>query len=96
MTHMAHSFEFLAKSSRTKDQVRIESLKNDSQDVQEWFGKFERQTAMYTGEEQGLEIVKWLEETALRCWDLINESDKRNFKKRSKTKNQNKRCFNFH
>ena len=85
MTHMAHSFEFLAKSTRTKDQVRIESLKNDSQDVQEWFGKFERQTAMYTEEEQGLEIAKWLEETALRCWELMNESDKQNYKKVKKT-----------
>ncbi len=46
-------FENLAMSSRTNKLLRIEILKNDSQDAHEWFNKYERQTAQWTDEDRG-------------------------------------------
>jgi hypothetical protein len=72
-------FENLAMSSRTNKLLRIETLKNDSQDAHEWFNKFERQTAQWTDEDRGYEVTCWFSDNALRIWELMPELHKEDY-----------------
>ena len=76
MKQLIGSFQNFAESNRTNKRLRIETLKNNTQVAQEWFSKFERQTILWTDADRGHELPSWLEDTALRYWELISDNDK--------------------
>ena len=79
MRQMFQGFEILAHSNRSNKQLRLETLKNDSQDIQEWFSKYERQTTQWSDEERGHDVPAWFEDSALRFWELMNTNDRYNY-----------------
>ena len=85
MRQMFQGFEILAHSNRSNKQLRLETLKNDSQDIQEWFSKYERQTTQWSDEERGHDVPAWFEDSALRFWELMNTSDRYNYENIKKT-----------
>ena len=85
MQELICGLKSFAESNRTNKRLRIETLKNSTQDVQEWFGKFERQTVLWQEQEKGHEIPSWLEDNALRYWELIPNEEKYNYSKIKET-----------
>ena len=78
---MMEIFRDLAISQTTTRRLRLDSLKNSNQDVQEWFNKFERQTAKWPYEEKGYEVAAWFEETALKYWEMMQDQNKYDYNK---------------
>jgi hypothetical protein len=54
LTEIIKSFANIAKASKN---LRIETLKDNKQDIQEWFKKFEIQTSQWSEDEKGHEVV---------------------------------------
>jgi hypothetical protein len=78
---MMEIFRDLAISQTTTRRLRLDSLKNSNQDVQEWFNKFERQTAKWPYEEKDYEVAAWVEETALKYWEMMQDQNKYDYNK---------------
>ena len=57
MQQLLTGFENLTNSNHTNKKLRLKRLKNDSQDIHEWFNKFERQTFSWEDEERGIKIL---------------------------------------
>jgi hypothetical protein len=77
LTEIIKSFANIAKASKN---LRIETLKDNKQDIQEWFKKFEIQTSQWSEDEKGHEVVSWLESSAFHYWELLPEKKKFNYK----------------
>ena len=72
-------FQDLAISQTTTRRLRLDYFKKSNQDAQEWFNKFERQTAKWPYEEKGFEVAAWCEETALKHCEMMSEEKKYNY-----------------
>ena len=79
LKNMIKGFEMLSESNRSNKKLRIEALKNDTQDIQEWFDKFERQTNQWMDEDRGSEVPAFFEDAALRYWKIIPEKQKNDY-----------------
>jgi hypothetical protein len=64
-------FEKMGNAFLTTKQLRLDTLKNSSQNVRDWFNKFDIQTLQYSYEQKGFEVVKWFEDTALHFWKMM-------------------------
>ena len=76
------SLELFANSTRIKSRLRLDCLKNNTQDIQAWF---ERQTSLWSEENKGHEVSAWLKDSSLRYWELMKETDKYDYGKIIKT-----------
>ena len=76
MENMMKVLKDLAISQTITRRLRLDSFKNSNQDAQEWFNKFERQTAKWPYDEKGYEVAAWFEETALKHWEMMPEEKK--------------------
>lgn len=65
---------------RNNQPVQIESLKNELQNVNEWFDKFERMTDQWSAEQRANKIPLYFEGTALSKWKRLSESEKIDYK----------------
>ena len=79
LENMIKGFEMLSESNRSNKKLRIETLKNDTQDIQEWFDKFERQTNQWTDADRGSEVPVFFEDAALRYWEIMPEKHKNDY-----------------
>jgi hypothetical protein len=70
----------LATSIRQNKDVKIETLKFPSQNVVDWFEKFELLTTRWSNKERGYEVVRYLEEIALTKYQLL-KTDKFDYEK---------------
>ncbi len=64
----------------TTKQLRLETLKNSSQNVRDWFNIFDIQTLQYTYEQKGFEVVKWFEDIALHFWKMMPSNNRHDYK----------------
>jgi hypothetical protein len=61
-------FEKIEHAFLSTKPLRLETLKNTSQNIRDWFHKFEIQTVQYDTQQKGYEVIKWLEDFALHFW----------------------------
>ena len=73
-------FEKMGNAFLTTKQLRLETLKNSSQNVRDWFNKFDIQTLQYTYDQKGFEVVKWFEDTALHFWKMMPSDNCHDYK----------------
>lgn len=66
-------------SHLSRTEIRIENLKNASQNIFEWFTRFEIQTSRWTDKDRGLEVPCYFEDIALSKYQLINPQDRFNY-----------------
>lgn len=66
-------------SHPSRIEIRIENLKNSSQNVFEWFNRFEIQTSRWNDKDRGLEVHCYFEDMALSKYQLINPQDRFNY-----------------
>ena len=52
---------------------------NDTQDISEWFSKFERLSQEWNNKERADDVAKWFEDAALRNWEYMNFNDKESY-----------------
>ena len=64
----------LTKTMNINKPVRIESLRSSSQNVTEWFERFESQTAKWTNEDRGYEVVSFFEEMAFEKYKMLTSN----------------------
>jgi hypothetical protein len=72
-------FEKMGHAFYSTKPLRLETIKNASQNVRDWFHKFEIQTVQYDTQQKGYEVIKWLEVTALHFWSMIPSSQSYNY-----------------
>ncbi|CAF0859482.1 unnamed protein product [Brachionus calyciflorus] len=64
----------LTYSLNQNKNLRIETLKYPSQNVTNWFEKFELLTNRWSNREKGSEVVSYFEEVAFQKYQLLNEN----------------------
>ena len=57
----------------SRSEIHIEKLRSQSQNVREWFRRFELQTVRWSNEDRGLDVACFFEEVALCSYELIEE-----------------------
>ena len=55
-------FEKIEHAFLSTKPLRLETLKNTSQNIRDWFHKFEIQTFQYDNQQKGYEVIKWFED----------------------------------
>lgn len=74
---LAEEVKFFKKTSSVKQvrtnhsDIRIENLKNHSQNVHEWFSRFETQTIDWSDEERGRIVPCFFEDEAIKTHSMI-------------------------
>ena len=69
----------LAMSIRKNKSLRLNTLKKWSEDMTGWFESFERQTTDWSSSEKAEELVNWLEDKALKTWEMAEPNEKKNY-----------------
>ena len=69
----------LAMSIRKNKSLRLNNLKKWSEDMTGWFESFERQTTDWSSSEKAEELVNWLEDKALKTWEMAEPNEKKNY-----------------
>lgn len=69
----------LASSITYSRPLRINTLRNNTQSVKTWFELFERQTADRSDADKAKELPLWLEDKALRLWELADTTKKNDY-----------------
>lgn len=72
MAQMAHSMQI-------SQPLRIDSLKNSTQNVRTWFEDFERHTIQWNKNDKGFKVPTYFDDVAVRKWRLMVEKDKYNY-----------------
>ena len=80
-TILLETIQKLTNSFLSVKSLRIESLRSSSQNVKDWFDKFDRQTAKWSVEDKCNELPIWLEDAALRYWEMLDSISKTNYEK---------------
>ena len=76
LSDLADKVNNVRTSRPNRQEIRIESLKNKSQDVKDWFSRFELQTARWSDGDRSEAVPCFFEELALQKFKLMNDIDK--------------------
>jgi cellular nucleic acid-binding protein len=72
-------FYEVANSLKGNQTLQIDTLKNESQNVNHWFDRFERMTATWSDTDKAIKIPLYLESTALHVWKRMKSTEKSKF-----------------
>ena len=72
-------FEKMGNAFLSNKPLRLDTLKNPTQNVREWFNKFEIQTVQYDTTQKGFEVIKWIEDTAFHYWQMMPPHQRYNY-----------------
>lgn len=67
------------RKAPSRKEVKIENLRNASQNVVDWFKRFENQTQRWTDEDRGLEVACFFEDLAFTKYDLMVVTEKHDY-----------------